>query len=72
MNTYTVNYDIRSVPSIGPSIASVVAKDFSQQDGFLVFTDDTGNKVFAVPVALNPVVTMVIVPVTDPPPTSTV
>ena len=63
MYTYNINYGVSVGPYSNPPVRSVTAENFTQENGFLVFTDDTGVKVLAVPVALNPVVVMVETPV---------
>jgi hypothetical protein len=57
VNTYTVAYWPPNSTGTTPVTATVQAFDFVLEDGFLTFITDHNHALFAVPVALNPVVT---------------
>lgn len=57
MNTYSVTYTMN--PNDGTtSTVTVTGKEFLFEGGFVVFIDDTGKAVFAVPVERQPVIVM--------------
>ena len=60
MNTYSVSYWPPNSGSAVPTTTTVQGTDFVLEDGFLVFLSDNvvGHASFAIPTALNPVVTL--------------
>lgn len=57
MNTYSVVYFPSATGSSPSVVATVQAFEFVIEEGFIVFIDSKNHALFAVPVALNPVVT---------------
>lgn len=55
--TYLVQYWPLTSTSAIPVSVTVTARAYGIEDGFVVFVDEQNHKTFAVPVALNPVVT---------------
>lgn len=53
MNTYSVTYTSAGTDTT----VTVTAKDFLFEGGFVVFADDAGQAVFAVPTDRMPVIT---------------
>lgn len=55
MSTYTITY-WPGGPNAASATATVEAANFLFDDGFVVFTDDQRRSVYAIPTALNPVI----------------
>jgi hypothetical protein len=57
VNTYSVVYFLPGSSSQAGPAVTVQAYDFVIEDGFITFITNQNHALFAVPVALNPVVT---------------
>jgi hypothetical protein len=56
VNIYSVSYTDNTV-SGNQAMTTITAKQFAFSGGFVIFSDDAGQSVFAVPTERNPIIT---------------